>query len=127
MTEDDADGPLIRAAYRQAEAIDAEPGRSSASAKVRLVAWAAGAMAEGYLRSRLFVGGMLFSIVVVVMGVASDSSVWKAGYITVGLLGVSLLIGTWTRPVSFGRQWAVGVGVFGVDVILLATSSSTVL
>jgi hypothetical protein len=108
----DEDGPLFREAHRRADAVDrAEPGE-------RRKAWAGFlpsalvALAEGFLREALIIGAVLFSVIVGVIGATSGDPAWAVGCVVSGVLGAGLVLVAVARHWSFGRQWAVILGVF---------------
>ncbi|WP_405160189.1 hypothetical protein OG203_27625 [Nocardia sp. NBC_01499] len=121
MSGDAEDGPLFRAAYRQADTFDntAKPERSK-GALARLVGWVSIAFAEGFLRDQLFVGTVFFSIIVIVIGATSGSPAWMVGYIVAGVIGIALVAVALKRRWSLGRQWLVIIGVIIADVLLMA-------
>lgn len=120
MTGDDEGGQLFRQAYRHADAFDNSPeSNRSKGAIARLMAWAVAAFAEGFLRFELLVGAIFFSIVVTVIGATTDNPVWMSGYIAAGFIGIVLVAVALKRRWSFGRQWAVIVGVLVADWILM--------
>ncbi|WP_067479640.1 hypothetical protein [Nocardia amamiensis] len=120
MTGDDEDGPLFRQAFRHADAFDNMPESDrSKGAIARLLGWAVAAFAEGFLRYELLVGAIFFSIIVTVIGATTDNPAWMSGYIAAGLIGIISVVVALRRRWSFGRQWAVIVGVLAADCVLM--------
>jgi hypothetical protein len=116
----DEDGPLFRAAYRRADAVD----RAQAPAE-RRKAWAGFlpsalvALAEGFLRESLIIGAVLFSVIVLVIGVTSGDPVWALACIAAGVVGTVLVLFAVARHWAFGRQWAVILGVLLLQCVLM--------
>jgi hypothetical protein len=106
------DGPLFRAAHRRADAVDkAEPGGERRRAWARFVPSALVALAEGFLRETMLLGAVLFSIIAAVIGAMSGQPAWAAVCVGAGVLGTGLVLVAVARHWSFGRQWAVVLGV----------------
>ncbi|MGH3928933.1 MAG: hypothetical protein ACRDTF_03035 [Pseudonocardiaceae bacterium] len=116
----DEDGPLFRAAYRRADAVD----RAEAPAE-RRKAWAGflpsalAALAEGFLREALIVGAVLFSVITLVIGATSGDPVWAVACIASGIFGTVLVLFAVARHWAFGRQWAAILGVLLLQSVLM--------
>jgi hypothetical protein len=116
----EADGPLLRAAYRQAERVD----RAQKPAE-RRKAWAgvlgAGvvALAEGFLREQMIWGAVLFSILGAVFGATSGDLVWAIPMVASGVVGILLVFLSQARRWAFGRQWGLLLGVVALQCVLI--------
>ncbi|MGQ0773512.1 MAG: hypothetical protein ACT4NY_03690 [Pseudonocardiales bacterium] len=116
----DEDGPLFRAAYRRADAVD----RAEAPAE-RRKAWAGFlpsalvALAEGFLRETLIIGAVLFSIIALVIGATSGDPVWAVACIAAGVFGTVLVLVAVARHWAFGKQWAAILGVLLLQCVLM--------
>lgn len=116
----EADGPLFRVAYRRAEDLGeaSDPGE-------RRRAWggflgaAAAALAEGLLREAAVWGAVLFSLLAAVFGVTGGDIAWLVPMVTAGAVGVVLVFWAIWKRWSFGRQWAVLLGVLIVQIGLI--------
>lgn len=65
------------------------------------------------------VGAVLFSVIVAVIGATSGDPAWVAGLVTSGVAGTVLVgLARW-RHWSFGRQWAVIIGVLVLQAALM--------
>lgn len=114
------DGPLFRSAHGHADAVDrSKPGAERWKALVRFVPSALAAIAEGFLREAMITGAALFSIIAAVMGVTSGGAAWAVAGVVAGVGGLGLLLVAVARRWSFGRQWAVILGVITFQVVLM--------
>jgi hypothetical protein len=114
------DGPFFRAAHRDADAVDrAEPGAGRRGAWTRFVPSALVALAEGFLRETMITGAVLFSVIAAVIGATSGDAAWATGCVAAGVAGTVLVLIAVARHWSFGRQWAVILGVFVVQSALM--------
>lgn len=114
------DGPLFREAQRRAEDVDrAEVPAERRRAWARFLPSAVVALAEGFLRDSLVTGTVLFSIVVLVMGVTSGEVVWAIGGVVAGVGGAFLVLRAVARHWPFGRQWAAILGVLVLQCVLM--------
>ncbi len=114
------DGPFFRAAHRDADAVDrAEPGAERRGAWTRFVPSALVALAEGFLREAMITGAVLFCVIAAVIGATSGDVAWAAGCVVAGVAGTVLVLVAVARHWSFGRQWAVILGVFVVQIALM--------
>ncbi|HEY2766309.1 MAG TPA: hypothetical protein VGJ13_20210 [Pseudonocardiaceae bacterium] len=116
----DEDGPLFRAAYRRADAVDraaAPPERRKAW--VGFLPAALAALAEGFLRESLIIGAILFSAIVLVIGVTSGNPAWLVACVAAGVAGIVLVLIAVRRHWAFGRQWAVILGVLVLQCVLM--------
>jgi len=106
------DGPLFRSAHGRADAVDrSKPGVERWKALARFVPSALAALAEGFLREAMITGAALFSVIAAVMGLTSGGTVWAIAGVASGVGGLGLLLVAVARRWSFGRQWAVILGV----------------
>ena len=116
----EADGPLFRAAYERAGRIDDAAGPDQ-----RRRAWggflraAAVALAEGLLRETFVWGAVLFSIIAAVFGATGGDIAWLVPMVTAGVAGIVLVVWALLRRWSFGRQWAVLLGVTVTQIALI--------
>lgn len=116
----DEDGPLFRAAYRRADAVD----RAEAPAE-RRKAWAGflpsalAALAEGFLRETLIIGSVLSSVIALVIGATSGDPVWAIACIAAGVFGTVLVLFAVARHWAFSRQWAAILGVLLLQCVLM--------
>lgn len=116
----EADGPLFRQAYERAGQIDDAPTPAR-----RRRAWggflaaAAAALAEGFLREAFVWGAVLFSILVAAFGATSADIAWAVPLVGSGIAGIVLVFWALARHWSFGRQWAVLLGVTAVQIVLI--------
>jgi hypothetical protein len=116
----DADGPFFREAYRRADAVDgADAPARRRKAWARLLPSALAAFGEGFLRDELMIGAVLFSVIVAVMGATSGDPAWAVGGVASGVAGTVLVLLAWRRRWSFGRQWAVILGVLLLQVAVM--------
>ncbi|MGH3913030.1 MAG: hypothetical protein ACRDTC_06425 [Pseudonocardiaceae bacterium] len=116
----DEDGPLFRAAYRRADAVDhAEAPAARRKAWAGFLPSAVAALVEGFLRDSLIVGAVLFSVIVLVIGATSGDPVWAVGCIAAGVVGTVLVLVAVARHWAFGRQWATILGVFLLQCVLM--------
>jgi hypothetical protein len=108
----DEDGPLFREAYRRADAVDrsAEDG-AKRKGWLAFVGAALVALAEGFLREIMITGVVLFSVIAAVIGATSGDPAWAVGCVVAGIFGVVLVLLAVARHWSFGRQWAVILGI----------------
>lgn len=107
------DGPLFRSAHDRADAIDrADGGPEKRRAWTRFVPTALAALAEGFLREALITGAVLFSVIAGVIGATSGDTAWAVICVASGVVGVVAMLVAVARHWSFGRQWAVILGVF---------------
>ena len=114
------DGPLFREAERRAEIVDrAEAPAERRRAWARFLPSAVVALAEGFLRDSLVTGSVLFSIVVLVMGVTSGELAWAIGGVIAGVGGTVLVLRAVARHWAFGRQWAAILGVLVLQCVLM--------
>ena len=108
----DEDGPLFREAYRRADAVDrSAAGGAKRKGWLSFVGAALVALAEGFLREIMITGAVLFSVIAAVIGATSGDPVWAVGCVVAGILGVVLVLLAVARHWSFGRQWAVILGI----------------
>ena len=115
----DEDGPLFRAAYRRADDVDkATTPAERRGAWARLIPSALVAFGEGFLRDAMIKGAVLFSVIVVIMGASSGQLGWVIGGVTAGVIGTVLVFVAIARW-SFGRQWAVLLGVVLLQIVLM--------
>lgn len=114
----DQDGPLIRAASRRAEDVDNAASGERAGAWARFILPALAALAEGFVRQSMVSGGVLFSLIVAIMGATSGEVGWIVGGVLAGVGGAILVFVAVARW-SFGRQWAVLVGVVVLQCLLM--------
>jgi hypothetical protein len=115
----DADGPLFRAAQRRAaEVDDGVPGRRR-KAWARFLVTAGLALAEGFLRNTFVWGAVLFSLVAIGSGVTAGDMAWAVPLVVSGVVGIALVFWSIARRWSFGRQWAVLLGVIIVQIVLI--------
>ena len=114
------DGPLFRSAHEHADAVDrAGRGARRRAAWARFIPSALVALAEGFLRDALLTGAVLFSIITVWIGLTSSAAVWKITCVVFGVVGIALVLVAVARRWSFGRQWAVILAVFVLQVGLM--------
>lgn len=116
----DEDGPLFRAVYRRADAVDRAQGPAE-----RRKAWAGflpsalAALTEGFLRESLIIGAVLFSVIVLVIGITSDDPAWAVACVVAGVVGTVLVLFAVARHWAFGRQWAVIFSVMLLQCLLM--------
>ena len=116
------DGPLFRAAHEHADAVDrATPGAERRKAWTLFVPSALVALAEGFLRDALITGAVLFSVIAAVIGATSGVVVWAIAGVVSGVVGTVLVVVALARHWSFGRQWAVLLGVLVFQIVLMLT------
>jgi hypothetical protein len=116
----DEDGPLFRAAYRRADAVDrAQEPAQRRKAWAGFLPSALVALAEGFLRESLIIGAVLFSVIVLVIGVTSGDLVWALVCLAAGVGGAVLMLFAVARHWAFGRQWAVILGVLLLQCVLM--------
>ena len=114
----DQDGPLFRAAYRRADDVDTAADGKRAGAWARFLPSALVALVEGFVRQSMVSGAVLFSLIVAVMGATSGEVGWILGGLVAGVGGAILVFVAVARW-SFGRQWAVLVGVVVLQCLLM--------
>ncbi|MPZ85486.1 MAG: hypothetical protein GEV28_35935 [Actinophytocola sp.] len=120
------DGPLFRSAHRRADAIDrAQAGGERRRAWARFVPSALVAVAEGFLRETMIMGAVLFSVIAAVIGATSGDAPWAVGCVAAGVVGCVLVLVAVARHWSFGRQWAVILGVFALQCALMVAFWTT--
>ncbi|MCT2582376.1 hypothetical protein [Actinophytocola gossypii] len=116
------DGPLFRSAHEHADAVDrAGPGAERRKAWTRFIPSALVALAEGFLREAMITGAVLFSVIAAVIGATSGEVAWAVACVASGVVGVVLVLVAVARHWSFGRQWAVLLGVLALQVALMVT------
>lgn len=114
------DGPLFREAQRRAEAVDrAEMPAERRRAWARFLPSAVVALAEGFVRDSLVTGTVLFSVIVLIMGLTSGELTWALGGVAAGVGGAVLVLTAVARHWSFGRQWAAILGVLVLQCVLM--------
>jgi hypothetical protein len=114
------DGPLFRSAHEHADAVDrTRPGAERRKAWTRFIPSALVALAEGFLREALITGAVLFSVIAAVIGATSGDVAWVAACVVSGVVGVVLVLVAVARHWSFGRQWAVILGVLALQIVLM--------
>lgn len=116
----EADGPLIRAALDRAREIDEAPAAEQRrKGWPRMLGTAAVAFAERFLRDTFVWGAVLFSIVAILVGVTSGSAAWAVPMAAAGVAGIVLVFWALARRWTFGRQWAVLLGVLLAQIVLV--------
>jgi hypothetical protein len=116
----DADGPLLRAAYRRASQIRDEPGPVRRRDRwASFLAVAAAAVAESLLREAVIGAAGLSSVLAVVFGVMTGDLAWAVPMGASGVAGFVLVCWATARQWPFGRQWGVLLSVLMVQVGLL--------
>jgi hypothetical protein len=115
----DADGPLFREAYERAGEIDNAPPGQQHRAWGRFLRVAAIALAEGFLRETFVWGAVAFSIIAAVVGATSGEPAWAVTMVAAGIAGTVLVFWSIAKKWSFGRQWAVLLGVLVVQIALI--------
>jgi len=116
----DIDGPLYGATLRRAREVDdADSPEERRRAWIRLVGVGLLAVAEHYLRHSLIWGAVLFSGPAAAFGVSSGHVEWAVAMVVGGVVGIVLVFVALARQWSFGRQWAVLLGVLGTQGALL--------
>lgn len=122
----DADGPLFREAYERAGEIDDAPPGQRHGAWGRFLRAAAAALVEGFLRETFVWGAVLFSILAAVFGATSGEPAWAVSMVAAGIAGTVLVFWSIARKWSFGRQWAVLLGVLVVQIALIVVLWRTI-
>jgi len=116
----DEDGPLFRAAYRRADAVDrAEAPVERRKAWAGFLPSALTAISEGFLREEMIIGTVLFSVIVLVIGATAGNPVWAVACIAAGVFGAALVLFAVARHWSFGKQWAAILGVLLLQSVLM--------
>lgn len=116
----DADGPLFKEASRRAREVDGAPTPDQRrGAWARFIPAAAAALAEGFLRDTMVSGAVLFSILGIVFGATSGNAAWAVSMVILGLASIALVFVAIGRRWSFGKQWAVLLGVSAVQIALI--------
>jgi hypothetical protein len=121
-----ADGPLIRSALDRAKQIDDAPTpERRRRAWLPFLATAAAALAEGFLRETMVGGVILFSLITIGFGATAGEVGWAVPLVVSGVAGAVLVFWAIAKRWSFGRQWAVLLGVPALQIVLIVVQWRT--
>ena len=117
------DGPAVRGAYRRAGQIDeAQTVNERRRAWARLIPSALAALAEDALRRWVILAALLLSVVVALAGATSGELGLAVFGVGIALAGAIVVLVAMAR-LSYGKQWAVFLGVIGVQALLMVAIS----
>ena len=122
MTEEpsDVDGPLMRNASEQAEAVDRakDPGERR-RAWTRFLPTAVLAFLESYVREGALVIAALLSVIAIFAGATSGSAGWAAAGAVAGVAGLVIAFVPVFRRWSFAWRWATVLAVIALEIVVL--------